>query len=121
MATLSGKSGTVNVKGSAVSDATGWSINTTSNNPSYGSSDTSGWKSRVAGVKDATGSYSAKYNGAVAVAAGDTGSGVFTLDGSATYTIPIVVDGITLEVDMDDGDVIGYSVDWGCTGALVIS
>ena len=121
MAVISGKDGTVSFGGSAVADCTSWSITTTSNNPAYGSCDTGGWKKRVAGIKDSSGTFTAKYNGAIAMAAGDTGSGVFTVDGTATYTVPIIIDQVQLEVDMDDGDVVGYSVDWSGDGAVVIS
>ena len=121
MAVISGKNGTISFGGSSVADCTGWSITTTSNNPAYGSCDTAGWKKRVAGIKDSSGNFTAKYNGAIAIAAGDTGSGVFTIDGSATYTVPIIVDQVQLEVDMDEGDTVGYSIDWSGNGAVVIS
>ena len=118
MAVVSGKNGTVSV-GGAVSDATSWSLSMTSNNPSWASPATSGYKNRVAGIKDTTGSYSAKVNGTIPTPGTATASCAFTTDGSATYTLNIIIDSVNLEVDMDDGDVVGYSVDFSGNGAVV--
>ena len=119
--TISGKNGTVEFDGTTILDATSWSITQTSNNPAFGSTDTQGHKTRVGGVKDNTGTFNAKYNGAIPLDAGDSGDGVFTVDGTATYTVPIIIDQIALEVDMDDGDVVGYAVDWSGCGPVVIT
>jgi len=121
MATISGKDGTVSIDTVAVLDATGWQTTYSSNNPAYGSTDTAGWKNRVAGVKDSNGNYEAKYNGAIATTAGQETDGDFTLDGAATYDIPSIIDQISLEVDMDDGDVVGYTNDFSGNGAITIS
>jgi len=115
MAALSGKDGTVSL-GSSIDDATGWSISSTSNNPSYASSSTSGVKQRVAGVKDCTGSFSAK--GTCGVSAGSTAALSLTYDGTTTISLNVIVDAVNVEVDMDDGDVVGYTVDWSGNGAV---
>jgi len=120
MAVISGKNGTVNV-GGAITDATGWSLSLTSNNPAYGSSDTAVYKKRVPGIKDTTGSYSAKYNGGVVSVGSEHASAAFTLDGTTTWTLDVIVDAVNLEVDMDDGDVVGYSVDFSGNSAIVAS
>ena len=117
MAVISGKNGTVSLAG----DATAWSISLTSNNPSWASPATSGYKKRVAGVLDTSGSYSAKYNGSVPTVGAITTSAAFTLDGSTTWTLNIIVDSVNIEVDMDDGDVVGYSVDWSGTGVVAVT
>lgn len=119
MAVISGKDGTVSV-GGAVNDATSWSISLTSNNPSWASPATSGYKQRVAGIKDTTGSYSAKANGTLPVP-GTHAAAVFTLDGTTTYSLNVFIDSVNVEVDMDDGDVVGYSVDWSGNGTVTAS
>ena len=116
MAVISGKDGTVSVGGS-VGDATSWSISLTSNNPSWASSTTSGYKSRVAGIKDTTGSYSAKFSAAIP-SPGDEAAATFSLSGSGGYTLDIIIDAVNVEVDMDDGDIVGYSVDWSGRGPV---
>ena len=121
MATKSGKDGTVDFNAQTILDATSWEATMSSNNPSYGSTDTSGSKTRVGGVKDSTGTFSAKYNGALLVTEGTTGSGVYTVDGAATYTIPGIIEDYTLSVDMDDGEVVSYDMNWGATAPVVIS
>jgi hypothetical protein len=117
MAVISGKNGTVSV-GGAITDATGWSLSLTSNNPAYASSDTDGYKKRVGGIKDTTGSYSAKYNGGVVSVGSEHTAASFTLDGSTSWSLDIIIDAVNLEVDMDDGDVVGYSVDFSGNGAI---
>lgn len=117
MAVISGKNGTASVGGS-IADCTGWSLTWSSNNPSYGSTDTSGYKKRVGGVKDWSGSYSAKYNGGTTTPGQTAGGASFTLDGSTSWSGDVIVDSVNLEVDMDDGDVVGYSVDFSGNGVL---
>lgn len=111
MAVISGKDGTVSF-GSSVTDATGWSLSLTSNNPAYGSSDTSGYKKRVAGVKDWSGSYSGKLNGTTVPTLGASVTVSFSTDGTTAWSGTAVCDAVNIEVDMDDGDVVGYSVDF---------
>ena len=117
MAVVSGKDGTVSV-GGAIADCTGWNLTMTSNNPAYASSSTSGYKNRVAGVKDASGSYSAKHNGSVPTVGTATASASFTLDGTSSFSLNIIIDSVNIEVDMDDGDVVGYSVDFSGNGLV---
>lgn len=120
MAVISGKNGTVNA-GGAISDATSWSLSMTSNNPSWASSNTSGYKKRVAGIMDTSGSYSAKWSASIPVAGSLVSSAAFTIDGTNTWTLDIIIDSVNLEVDMDDGDVVGYSVDFSGNGVVAVT
>ena len=111
MAAISGKDGSVG----SYSEITAWSLSITSNNSSYASSDTAGYKKRVAGTKDVTGSFEGKWTGSAPVDVGDLVSGlVLNLDGSQSYTLDAVVEGFTMEVDLDDGEIIGWSADFAC-------
>ena len=58
---LSGKDGNVDVGGTDVAEITSWSFNPTANVSAWGSSDSSGYKKRLAGTKDGTGSMAGKF------------------------------------------------------------
>ena len=113
MATISGKDGSVG----SYAEITSWSLNITSNNSAYASSDTAGYKKRVAGTKDVTGSMEGKWNGSMQVTPGDAITGLaLNLDATQSYTLDAVVDSFSLEVDVDDGEVIGWSADFSVKG-----
>ena len=114
MATISGKDGQVN----SFDDITGWTINVTSNNAAYASSSTGGWKKRVPGVKDWSGTFSGKFNGELPVAEGEEVALTLTLDGSSSFSGDAVIDQITLQVDVDDGDVVGFTASFSGSGEL---
>lgn len=127
MAAISGKNGSVETtSGSgggdgAQAEITGWTFNTTSNNPSWASSTNPGYKKRVAGVKDATGTINGKYNAANAIfdtlAPGVTATLTLKLDSGNYYTVPAIIDDFNLEVDMDNGDVVGWTANFSSNGA----
>ena len=56
MATFSGKDGLIKIGAVTLAEITSWTITTSSNNPAYASSSTSGGKTRNKGVEDFTGS-----------------------------------------------------------------
>ena len=113
MAAISGKDGAVG----SYAEVTGWSLNITSNNASYASTSTSGWKKRVQGTSDVTGSVEFKWSGAKLVDAGDIVSGlVLTIDSSDSYTLDAIIDTLNVEADLDDGDFISGSFDFSVTG-----
>ena len=113
MAAVSGSGGSVG----SYSEVTGWSLNITTNNPSYASSDTSGWKKRVTGTSDVTGTVEFKWSGSAPVQAGASIAGlVLNIDGSDSYTLDAVVDTLNVEADLDDGDVISGSFDFSVAG-----
>ena len=122
MSGLSGKNGTILIGAVAIAEITGWSFNPTSNNPSWSGNTNSGYKARVAGVKDASGSFEFKVQDATEVAKFEVGTLLTLLlhaDGSTTldYSVPSIVDGVTVEVDIDDGDVVSGSCDFSSNGA----
>ena len=71
----------------------------------------------MAGIKDTSGSYSAKFNASVPTV-GSEAAGIFTLNGTKSWSLNLIIDSVNIEVDMDDGDVVGYSVDWSGNGAV---
>ena len=118
MAVISGKDGSVG----SYAEITDWSLSLSSNNSSYASSDTAGWKKRVAGTKDVSGSMSGKWNGTAQVAAGDEISGlVLNLDATQSYTMDACIDTFNIEVDIDDGEIIGWSADFSIRGTTTLA
>ena len=121
MPTISGKDGTVKIGSTPVAEITAWSLSTTSNNPAYASSSTGGYKKRVAGVKDASGSIAFKLDPADPVTddfdEGDHVTLLLHVDAARFYSVPAVIDSIHLEVDIDSGDIIGGRAEFSSNGA----
>ncbi len=121
-AAISGVAGDFKVGSTSVFEACKWTFSAKCNVPSYASNKTGGYKARpAAGVKDATFKLEGKYvlaNPIEAVA--DVGT-LFTanmyLDSSHFFAVPGAVDSLELMVDMDTGDLIGYSMTGGSNGA----
>jgi hypothetical protein len=121
MTGISGKNGKVQIVSSDVAECTGWTFNPTSNNPSWGSCDGGGYKQRVAGVKDGSGSIEGKFNPDDPIYDHlEEGTSVVLklyINATAYYRVPAIIDSFSLEVDMDDGDVVGWSADFSTNGA----
>lgn len=124
MAVLSGKDGNVTWNGGAISQVTGWNCTETARNSAWASSNTAGYKHRVCGVRDWSGWFSAKYDGSIAATVGQgTISGtavslVLHLNDDESLTGNAIIDSIELEVDVNTGDVVGYTCKFSGTGAL---
>lgn len=116
MATISGKDGSVN----SFADITGWTLNVTSNNSAYASSSTGGWKKRVPGVKDWSGSFSGKYNGSVPVSEGEEVTLTLGVDATDSYSGDAVIDQVNLQVDIDNGEVVGFTASFSGAGPLTV-
>ena len=121
MAVISGKDGEVKIGANSLADITGWSFNTTSNNPAYASSSTGGYKKRVAGVRDASGNIAFKLNTSNPIGdefeEGDEVTLLLHVDASNFYSVPAVIDSLSLEVDIDSGDVVGGTAGFSANGA----
>lgn len=128
MAAISGKNGSVETtSGSgggdgAQAEITGWTFNTTSNNPSWASSTNPGYKKRVAGVKDGNGTISGKYDSSNTLfdtlEPGVTVTLTLKINatGSNYYVVPAIIDEFNIEVDMDNGDVVGWTANFSTNG-----
>lgn len=122
---ISGKSGTVKVGATptALVDIAMWSMECKVVESAHASNSTSGWKTRCAGVKDATGKLKAWQNdgAAVALVVGNTYAAQFHIDGSGAnyYSGSILITGFDgYEVDMNDGKEVAANYSWGANGAL---
>ena len=118
---FSGKDGKVRIGASDLAEITGWTFNPTSNNPSWASSSTGGYKTRVAGVKDGSGSIEGKYDKTDpiddSIKEGDCVTLELFQDATRKFIVPAIIEGMTFEQDMDDGEVVSWSADFATTGA----
>ena len=117
MVNYSGKDGSVLIGGSTVAHITSWSFNPTSNNPSWASSSTFGFKTRLAGVQDGSGSMEGKLTSWALPfqMPGEVGDKVVLILRVVTgvdFTVRAIIDSITYNVDVDDGDVVSWSADF---------
>ncbi len=124
MAVLSGKDGSVTWNGGAISQVTAWKCTETAHNSAWASSSTAGYRHRVCGTRDWSGWFAAKYDGSIAATVGQgTISGtpvslVLQIGPSETLTGNAIIDEVELEVDVNTGDVVGYTCNFSGTGAL---
>lgn len=124
MATFSGKDGKISDGSGDLADITRWTFTRTSNNHAYGSSSSSGFKRRVAGVKDGSGSIVGliQVGAAPPVAEGDEVTLQLFEDKNAAgsqpyWSVPAVIEQVRIEVDIDDGTPVGFTADFTTNGA----
>jgi hypothetical protein len=123
MAVLSGKNGTLFLGSTEITPVVNWKLVTSSNNPDYAANDTGGWKKRVAGVRDASGSLEIKASDDrnCPVEEGDTPTLALHLDDSGDnyYEVPSIVDKISVDVDINRGEIVAYVVEFSGNGPIV--
>lgn len=119
MAVIGGTAGTVS-NGSAVGQVKTWSVTHSSNNSAWGSSSTSGYKNRVTGTKDWSGTVTVARDTAAAIAfvVGNTYSMTLSENGSTSYTGNAIVDSIAETVDVDNGTQVDVVISFSGNGAL---
>ncbi len=119
MATFSGKDGKVNDGTADIADITRWTFTKTSNNPAYASSSSSGFRKRVAGVKDGSGTIEGQYqnDAAPTIDEGDEVTLKLYVDASHFYSVPAIIDSFQLETDIDRGEVVGWASNFATNGA----
>lgn len=122
MATISGKNGLVKIGSTTLADITKWNLTTTASNPAYASSATQGWRTRREGVRDARGEMRFKLDFADPITDDfDEGSAVtllLYLDAARFYTVPAIIDSLSWEVDINTGEVIGGTAEFGATAPI---
>lgn len=121
MPAFSGKDGSVMIGQQEIADVTKWSAEHKVATGRFGSSTSGGWKQSVPGVQEITGDFEAKLQetgnyptvGVSATMTLDTGQ--LTLNGSAIIT------SVSLEVDMDNGEPVGFKASFESNGAWTIT
>jgi len=122
MSSYSGKDGTIWITGNEVSPIGNWKYRETSNNPAWADNTTAGVKTRVAGVKDSSGSFEfvLESTETLPLDIGDTAILILDIDGTETNTItvPVIIDEIgEIECDINDGEKMMVPYTWSGTGA----
>lgn len=104
-----------------VAELTKWSFNPKSNNPAWASNRTGGFKRRRSGIRDGSGSMEGKWDPADPITDYlEDGSEIqlnLVTAGTQQFVVPAIIDGIKLDVDLDSGEIIGWSADWSLNGA----
>jgi hypothetical protein len=122
MPVISGKAGTLLLGGNTVSPISNWKLTITSNNKAYAANDTGGSKARVAGVSDCKGSFECKVadTGNCPVGAGEQSLAQLHVDatGADYYQVPIIIDRIQVDVDINDGQIVAFAIDFSGNGPL---
>lgn len=118
---ISGKDGDVKIGTTSICEIRKWSFNPKSNNPAYASNKTGGYKKRVAGVKDGTGSMEGAWDPATPATAvinpGTSATLKLYINATQFYSVPSIIDSFKLDVDVDSGEIVGWSADFGSDGA----
>jgi len=102
-----------------IPDVLKWTVNPKNETQAYASSSTAGWKKRLAGCKDLSGSIDTKVQdtGLLPCKPGD--KAILVLKGSAgvSFSGPAIIDDISIETDIDTGAIIGLSINFSADGA----
>lgn len=132
MSGFSGKGGKVKVGSTAIAEVTKWNFKPTSNNPSWGSSSSNGYKKRVAGVKDGSGSFDVKIDRSslflATVKEGDEvtlnlylethfDNATPPVEDSKYYIVPAIIDSVDVNVDVDNGEPVSATIEFSSNGA----
>ena len=121
MAAISGSYGKVMVGTSNAPDCQSWNWTRNVASHAYASCATSGFKKRVAGTKDHSGTIA----GRVSVSDNiedyfDEGDAVtlnLYVSTTAYYIVPALIEELSVEVDIDEGDIIKWNASFGGNGA----
>jgi len=121
MSVESGKDGKVMIGAAAIADVTKWTLRTTSSNVAYASSSTGGFRRRVGGVKDGSGTIVFKLDPEDPITdqlnEGDAVTLLLYLDGTRHFTVPAVIEALQWEVDIDRGEIVGGAAEFAIDGA----
>jgi len=121
MAAASGQYGQILVSGSTLVECTEWTMTEEVAEHTYASCSTSGWRRRVAGTKDTTGSCGGIFDPADPIHDYVTvGSAVTLLLYFATakyHSVPAMITSIETNVNIEEGEIIRWTINWGGNGA----
>lgn len=118
---FSGYQGTVKIGATDIAEIRGWKWNPKSHNPKYASNKTSGYKRTVAGVKEGSGSMSGAWDhvndffGVIDV--GTSATLLLYTNPTHSITVPSVIDDISVNVDVDNGEIVSWDANFSSNGA----
>ena len=99
-----------------------WSLSVVADNPEFGSSSTAGWKGRVVGMRDASGSIECYGDDTERINAilkpQDTGTIELYENATLKWSIPAIIDSVDVEGNPESGDPVSVTINFSATGAL---
>src|SRR5688500_10666420 len=119
MAVESGKNGTVKIGATPIADVTRWTFDKEALTSRYASNSTAGFKATVAGVKQGSGQIEAKWDSAAAspITEGTSVTLLLFLNVTENFSVPAIIKNFKLLVDIDNGEVTGFTADFETNGA----
>lgn len=121
MAVISGKTGKVLVGATAVVDVTSWKLDLKNNVSKWGGSATGGYKKGVGGTNDGSGSIEGKIDTADEIydriAPGDSVTLKLYENATINWSVPAIIGGLSIDVDIDDGEALTWTADFETDGA----
>lgn len=121
MAVLSGVNAKVMIGASNVMECQRWSWSRSVNSLAYASCSTGGYKKRVAGTKDHNGSIGGLVDDSDDLSdyfdEGDLVTLLLYINTTDYYSVPAMIEEITIEANNDDGDLIPWDATFGGNGA----
>jgi hypothetical protein len=123
MAYYSGKEGTIKCSGNVISPVSNWRLSKSSNNPAFNTNVEGGVKTRIAGVKDSNGSFDFVLDDGenVPFDEGDTATLELRVDGASGddyYEVPVIIDEVSVDVDINDGGQVVVPITFSGVGAI---
>lgn len=124
MTTVSGQYGKIVIGSSNATECSYWSFDRTAAEHAYASCATGGYKKRVAGTKDGSGSLRGFQDPTNPIES-------FFVEGSSVtlklyytaakfYSVPAMITRLHTECDIDDGAVVPWEADFGADGAWTL-
>lgn len=121
MGAVSGQYAKIMIGSSNVVECTGWSWERSVADHAYASCATGGWKKRVAGTKDHTGSLNGKFDPTDEIEGyfdeGDLVTLKLYVSTTAYYSVPAMITSLSIETNVDEGDIIPWTANFGGNGA----
>lgn len=122
---ICGKEGTVKIGTTDLPEITKWTFNPQVNLQEYASNKTNGFKRKVCGSKSATGSIEGKWDRSDMITDHFTeGSSVTLLlhmDATNLITAPVIIKSLSIEVDINENAIEGWSADFETDGQYTYS
>lgn len=122
MAAISGINGKILVGASQLVECNGWTLNRSAVLHAYSSCATGGYKKRVAGVKDSSGSLKGLFDPDNFIddyfGIGDSVTLNLYVNSSDYYIVPSLIESLDIETDQDEGALVPWSATYGGNGAV---
>lgn len=123
MAAASGQYGKVLADGSSLQECTEWTLTKEHADHAYASCETSGWRNRVAGTKDSSGTCGGIFdpNDPIHdyIVIGDSVTLELYYSSLQYYEVPALIRQIDTDCNIEDGDIIRWTMNWGGNGEVL--